>query len=159
MKKFKVILMIVLAVIMVTSAFAVTYQNNSSSNVILRNKQGNSVVLAPGKTIETYYYSSDTNLTKTADTPFWNRVIGRETITATAGGVDASIDPDTDIVMIFQISSTISVYIQSDTNTPPALLDWTIVNPIIQIPVRGRCDNLVIKGSGTCEVVQYRDEN
>jgi len=156
MKKFA--LVILALVIFVQAAFAVTYRNDGSSTVILKNKSGDQVTLAPGATLETYYFNDNASLTKTADTPYWNQAIDRDTVTATAGGANVSIDPDTAYVLIFKITGTITVYIQSDQNTPAVLKDWTADDPIIQIPVKGRCDNIEIEGTGTCEVVQYPEQ-
>jgi hypothetical protein len=159
MEKRCLALLIILAVALVAmDAGAVTYRNDGSGSVILKNMQGNPVILAPGNTLETYYFSDDANLTKTADTPYWNQWIDSDTVTATAEGANVSIDPATVYFTIFKITGTITVYIQSDQNSPAVLENWTSDDPIIQIPIKGRCNNIEIEGTGTCVVVQYLEQ-
>jgi hypothetical protein len=132
-----------------------TYKNNGSSNVILKNKQGNQVILSPGETLETYYFNNNSDLVKIADTPFWNRVVAKTNITLSSTAQDVAIDLTADYVAIFQISDTVTAYIQSESNTPAELTDWSSDDPIILIPAKGRFNKLVVKGVGTCVICQY----
>lgn len=146
---------LVMIVFASTPAIGVTYRNDGTSIVMVKNKRGKQVVLPPGKTIRTYYYSKDKNLTKISDEPYWKYVKDRKMVVATPEGTPVGIDTESNYFMIFKIQTSVTVYIQAKENTPPILKNWTEDDPMMQIPIKGRCDKIVIVGNGSCEVVQF----
>lgn len=133
-----------------------TYRNDSNETIKVENKDKEIVSVEPNQTVETNKYLSITGLTKTLDTPYYNRVVNRQTITLGAAQ-DVEISLETDWILIFQITDSVTVYRQSASNTPPEYEDHTSLDPVIQIPAKGTLNNLVMSGTGTCEVVEYKE--
>ena len=132
-----------------------TFINNKSYNIKAVDISGNNIIVAPTESFTTFSYDVDANFTKTSDTPMWNRVKNRQTITATGVGAIVAISVKTQEILIEKISDSISVFIQEKTNTP-AWFDSRIFDDLyIFLPVKGRCDQLVITGTGTCDIVEY----
>ncbi|MBU1193955.1 MAG: hypothetical protein KKE62_02020 [Proteobacteria bacterium] len=142
-------------------AHAVTYRNDGSSSVTIRNKHGNIQIVYPNETIETYYYvdltqAQYTDLTKVSDTPYAKFALATDAVTATTEGVDVAIDLDADFLMITLVTGTIDVYAQSDANTPPIFTGVSSDVDNTNLPLHGMFDNIVIKGTGTCQITQYK---
>lgn len=158
--KINVFATIVLSLIMlVTEAFAVTYRNDGSGSVIMRDKYENQVVLYPGQTIETYYYNTSPGLTKTSDAPYYNRVMASTAVTLSVTPTEVAVNLQTNWILVLKITGTVNAYAQSTSNTPAELANWTEDDPIIQIPANGKFDKLALTGSGTCVVMQYKNSN
>ena len=132
-----------------------TFINNESYNIKAVDISGNNILVAPTESFTTFSYDVDANFTKTSDTPLWNNVKNRQTITATEGGATVAISLKTKKILIEKITVSVSVFIQEKTNTP-AFFDSRVADDIfILIESDGKCDQLIITGSGTCDVVEY----
>lgn len=153
----RLILTLTMIMVFVSFAEAVTYTNNTSNIIYLKDSSGTMTPLQPGSSIQTIYYSDHAGLIETSELPYWNWASGTSTVTVTAAGTDVAISATTEYVIISQITGTITVFLQDDDNTPAILTNWTEDEPVLVIPVKGRCDNLEIEGSGTCEVTQYTE--
>lgn len=161
MKKLSTILLIFILVMSATNIFAVTYRNDGTSNVILRDKSDNPVILAPEGTLETYYYVDLTkpaysDITKVTDLPYSKFSLANNSVVATTSGVDVPIHLDANFGVITLITGTIDVYFQHVDNTPPVFSGLTGDMEITKFPLDGTCDNLVITGTGTCQINQYK---
>lgn len=148
-----VALVIMLLIILAGLAQAVTYRNDGTGPVILKDKNGKQTVLQPGNTIETYYYSNDSNLTKTSDEPYVNPALQRDDV---SGGSSASMNLNANFVILRIISGTVSVYAQTTSNTPPIVDGWGDDDTRIQFPYDGTYDTLVVTGPGTVRIEQYK---
>ena len=133
-----------------------TFINNTENTIKAVDISGNNIMVAPTESFTTFSYDVNANLTKTSDQPLWNRIKNRQTITATTEGTAVTISVKTQKILIGNITNTISVFIQDTSNTPAEFSNKTSDDPIIMIPSYGRCDKLVIVGTGTCDVVEYR---
>lgn len=133
-----------------------TYKNNSEITHKVKNTDNKSVSVKPGTTIETNKFISITDLTLLSDTPYYNRVVNRQTITLGAAQ-DVTISLETDFLIVIQITDYVTMYSQAAANTPPELENHTDDDPVIQIPCQGRMNNLVLTGSGTCEIIEYKE--
>ena len=132
-----------------------TFQNNTDSAIKVTDISGKAYMLPPTASFVTHSYNVDSALTKISDEPMWNRIAKRTTATA---GETISVSPSSEWLLIEKISDSISVYIQSTDNTPPEYANRTSDDGIIQIPIKGRCDQIVITGTGTCDVVEYNKD-
>lgn len=138
-------------------AQAVTLINNTASTqkYTLHGKSlGPS--FAPSESRAVMYYSDNANLTVDSDSPYYNRLNSITEVTGiSATATDVTISLDTDYVIIFHITSTIDVFIQDEANTPAELQDWTSTDAVIEIPAKGKFNNIAIIGTGSCSVYQY----
>jgi len=132
-----------------------TYTNNTTSDLIILGKNGESYPVAAGASIAVPFYTLDTRFTKTAETPYYNRVKAITTVTLTGVAQNVAISLDTNYFIVAKITGTVTVFIQAEANTPAELLTWTVEDPIVQIPAKGRFNNIAVLGSGTCNIIQY----
>lgn len=134
-----------------------TYTNNHHKSITVLDERGVAKQLEPGESIETWFFSDDTNLTKDSDTPLFPRMAGGESVTAIAGGVEVPISPRCDYITVEQITGTISVYADAETNEQLLLLDKTGEDAVKVIDAFGTIGKLIVKGSGDCVVYQHRN--
>ena len=132
-----------------------TYQNDTATVQNLKGPRSSGIQVAAGATVEVMFYTDDANFSLTDVEPYVNRVLNRQEITLTGTAQDVTILLNTDYVIVFKITDSVTVYSQAEANTPPELNEWTAEDPVIQIPAKGRFNNLAMLGSGTCEVVEY----
>lgn len=132
------------------------YRNDGTTSIGIEGTDGSNISLAPGEEGDTNLFFSISNLTKISDAPYYNRVINRQTITLGAAQ-DVTISLNTDWILIYQITDDVTVYRQHADNTPPEYDAHTDSDPVIQIPAKGTLTNLVVSGTGTCEVVEYKE--
>ena len=137
-----------------------TYRNDGPEEITVEETDGRvefNKTLKPGEQAETWRYYDNPDLTKLSDSPMYNRVVGRQTVTLSATPQDVPISLNADWVLIYAITGAVTAYRQSADNTPAEYAAHTDDDPKIQIPAKATFDKLVVSGSGTCEVVQYRN--
>ena len=134
-----------------------TYRNDGTESFKIKKTTGVEVIIAPGQTVETYA-PTPSFFTRINDLPYWNRIVDRQQITLSSTPQTISISAETKFVLFLQITATLTVYTQSQTNTPPEYRDHTFNDPIIRIPANGRFDQVVVTGAGTCEMIEYRSQ-
>lgn len=135
-----------------------TYKNESPQQHTLELWNGSLQVVCPGETVQTRKFYDLADVTKLSDEPLYNRVVARHSaVEASDEGTDVSISLDTARVLIERITGTITVYRQSTSNTPAELADRTSKDLISIFPANALFDNLVVVGSGTCDVVEYAE--
>lgn len=93
-----------------------TYINNTSASV---QAEGTNYV-NPGDTYSTIKMLSNTDLTLLSETPYYNPLLGAETITVEASGAaqSYSVSLDSKVIRLTPISGTPRVYINNQNNTP-----------------------------------------
>ena len=133
------------------------YRNDSNQQHAMETWAGHLKIVNPGDTIETKKYYSISGVTKISDSPCYNRVVARHSVEASAGGVAVPISLSTARVLVERITGTISVYRQTIANVPAELADRTAYDLIAIIPADGLYDQLVVEGTGTCDVVEYAE--
>ena len=137
-----------------------TYRNDGSVGITIEGTDGKvefSKTLKPGEQGETWRYCDKPGLTKLSDAPMYNRVVGRQTVTLNETPQDVNISLSADWVLIYAITGAVTAYRQSAANTPAEYAAHTDDDPKIQIPAKATFDKLVVSGSGSCEVVQFRN--
>lgn len=136
-----------------------TYKNETNEGKWVKSMTGVTVALEPGETIETYFFHDHDalGLTLVSDAPYYNRVAARHVVEASAEGVAVPVSLGTARVLVERITGTISVYRQSQDNTPPELADRTADDLIAIIPAGGLYNQLVVVGTGTCDIVEYAE--
>ncbi len=148
---------VVTCLFIVESSFALTLKN--ATNIVQKHVVDGRVISAvnPGDTLETPFYpDSGTNLTITAHTPYFNRITASTTVSAVATpGVTVVLQAETKYIGVFSITGSVSVYKQTEANIPPELTTWTSDEPSFLIPVDNRFTQVIIIGSGTCQLVEY----
>jgi len=134
-----------------------TYKNNTLVDQNLTVKNDTLGVIKPGVTLNTKFFSTNAALTLVSETPYYNRLAAVEKVSALSGTPQTVvIRPDTEKIVITQITGLVTVYSQAVANTPPLFLDWESVSPIIPITNDGTFNKLLLIGSGDCTVYQYR---
>ncbi len=137
-----------------------TYRNDGNSHIHVVNTEGGNRMLGPGESVETYIYQSNPDLTKTAETPYWNPVAAVTTVSSTGVGDDQEItlNAATDTVKIWSVDPgrVVTVYLEAEANTPPVAIIRSGDMAIIK--VAGRASKLVLKFSvtGSCEVFEVK---
>lgn len=137
-----------------------TYTNNSTETKIVEDINGVLQHVAPSGSIATYFMLG-TDWTETLATPIFNPVIASTAVTLDTTGTEIALDDATISVEITEISNTVTaLYTDTAAITPPLLEN--ITSTISYIPTidlskfRAKIRKLLIKGSGTCKVKQYR---
>jgi len=132
-----------------------TYTNNSSGALKIVNFLGVEEMVLPGNNVQIDHYFDNDDFTLAADTPYYNRVVNRQTVTLSGTAAEIDIGSTTDYITVLKITGEVTVYCQSTDNTPPELNEWLAEDPIIQIPAKRKFNKLALTGSGTCEVIEY----
>jgi hypothetical protein len=142
-------------------------RNDGTAQVTVVDKNGNARILSPGETLETYFFSSNANVTVVSHAPVWTRVVSRaeidlsdidEAYQSDISGFSGAVVPvsaETDQVYILKITGEITVYKQA-TSVTPEMKDRDDASPYIAIDARQTMTRLLISGTGEVEVVQYR---
>lgn len=133
-----------------------TYENDTATDLILRGPNGAQAHFTANETKAVAFYSDSDGFTKTLDTPYLNRIAARETVTLSATASTVTVGLHVSELAIFQITGSVSVYLQNEANTPAELDAWTANDPVILIPAAGKFTQLQLTGTGTCVVVQYK---
>lgn len=134
-----------------------TYINNTAVTQKFIVKGKNLFIVKPGVIITSQSFTTNANLTLVSETPYYNRLSAVDKIanlSATPSYV--TINPDTNTIVVVQITGEVTVYSQDILNTPPVFLAWTSENPVIPIDADGSFNKLVCTGSGACTVYQYK---
>ena len=114
------------------------------------------VTVEPGESFETYEYQTDSDLTKTADTPLYNPIAASTLVTLSSTAADHVLNDDTTKILIVSITGTVTAKPQVDTAIA-VLLDASSSDPAVLIPREKKYfDRLRLSGSGTCTVMEYR---
>jgi len=133
-----------------------TYENDQNQEMKLYGSNGQTAVFAANEEKSVNFYSNTDGFTKTSDEPYVNRVAARETVTLSETAETVTVDLNISEVVIVKISDSVNVFLQSESNTPAELSNWTSEDPVVVIPAKGNFTQLQLTGSGTCDVVQYR---
>lgn len=137
-----------------------TYKNNTTSlQHFTLNGEWVENDFNPSEQRETDKYTDNVNLTLVSHTPYYNKVISHTEVTglseSTASAQYVDIDLRTQQIIIHRISDNVSAYVQSVSNTPPAVEDATENDPIFVLTADGHLTKLGLVGAGSCTVTQY----
>jgi len=133
-----------------------TYENTTSQTLQIKSPDGTAISVEAGDTITTNFYTNSTGFSKTSDEPYVNDVVSRTTVTLSETATTVAVGLNIKEVAVFKISDSVNVFLQTTSNTPAALAEWTSEDPVILLEAHGRFTQLQLTGTGTCEVVQYR---
>jgi hypothetical protein len=126
----------------------------------VRKSNGQTKLIRPGETIETVYIPADTGMTKIADTPYYNPLGARYSVTSTGVGDDKTVTLDVSLkyLYIYKVTATVSVFYASTSNTPAVAI--LRAGDRYQHDLDGRADQLVLQfaSAGTCEILQSNEE-
>lgn len=138
-----------------------TYRNDDPVNsYLVRNTDDVAVEVGPGETVATYEFLK-TPFTETAITPIFNPVVASEQITLDTTGVVVTVNANAISIDITEITDSVTaIHTEAVTIMPPLMQNLTYVLgyiPTIDISkFKANIRKLVLKGSGTCRVNQYR---
>lgn len=134
-----------------------TYKNNSTAIIHIKDSDGNLVPLVPRATLATVSFCDHAalGLTEISETPYFNRIITDDVLTLAEAPQAVSVSLDTVCVIFLEVTGIVTAFAQATANTPPELRDHT-GDVIIQIPAGGRFNKMIVTGSGTCRMVQYK---
>lgn len=144
-----------------TAAMAATYRNDGSGTIIVTNSTGQPQAVRPGASISTSYVPADANMTKTAETPYFNPIVARHIVASTGVGNDQVVDLNTDEtthLLVWKVAGgNCSVFYESTSNTPAVAI--LRAGDQYQHDAGGRVDQLVLQFSaaGTCEVIETNE--
>ena len=138
-----------------------TYRNDGSSYVPVYDTTWCRQMLAPGGTIETYYFHDNQNLTKTADSPRYNPVVAACDVTSTGAEITVLGTAKAVEVINTSTSVTVSIYLGASTNTPAITVppgSYRVINDLQNL-----ARTLVVSFSGSLSanelLVQQWDRN
>ena len=151
-------LILTVSIVFSMMAYAATYRNDTDNVIMVKNSAGQETRVKPGKSIETVYPVTDTGMAKIADTPYYNPLTARHTISSTGPGDDQTVtlNPGTsDYIYIWKVSGgNATVYYDATANTPAI----AVLRPgdRFQHDLKGRAAQLIIQfdAAGTCEVLE-----
>lgn len=128
-----------------------TYRNDGAGSIAgIVNTNNARVTVAPGGIVTTYkYYPEITDLTKTAETPYYPFCLAQAAPNIVAAGdMDAiTIDPDTDIIEITNMSAVVlTLYFQAKANPNVVVIPPATQRRIEHI--QGRFTQLIIAAAG-----------
>jgi hypothetical protein len=133
-----------------------TYENENPVEIQVKGPDGRIAIFDADESKEIDFYTNDSRLTFISDTPYVNRVIAIDDLNLTSDQTVA-VSLSTDTICFLSISDSITVYTQSTENTPPELKNHTAGDPVILIPAKARFNQVIVSGTGTCRMVQYRN--
>ena len=138
-----------------------TYTNASTTETkIVTDINGVIQHVAPGGSIQTYDFLGS-GWTETAATPVFNPVISSTSVTLDTTGVVVALNSSCISFAITEITDTVTaVYTEAATVTPPLMENITsslgYIPSINLVEFKTKIRKIILKGSGTCKVVQYR---
>lgn len=133
-----------------------TYRNDKTKVLTLRNLAWEKTAVSPGESIESYEYLYLDGLTKTAETPLFNRICANSSITLTESAVDYLLHPDTTQILVSDITGAATVTTGDDyPGQIPIASGESTVRLMIDRP-RVFFEKLRLSGSGTCTVMEFR---
>jgi len=140
-----------------------TYRNDASKTMTLRNTSWELTQVTSGSTIETYEFLYINGLTKTADTPLFNRVTANKAVELSSSAVDYLIHPDTTKILITDMTESVTVKVDDafPALTPAAFYDDTMRDLMTREFVIDRpkpiFEKLRLSGSGSVTVMEFRN--
>lgn len=137
-----------------------TYTNGTSNVVFIENSQGDLEELKPGKTMETVYFCDHETLGLTMDseTPYYEREVSDDVLTGLSSSPQAvTVDPATRLVLILQITDMVTVHRNHDGSVP-LLRDHQKSDGIFMFESDTRTKRFLVTGSGSCRVLQLRND-
>ena len=137
------------------------YKNDSATERIeVLNGNNRRQTLAPGEQTETLQYYDITDLTKVSDLPYINPVAAYHDETFTSAGSSTVVltDPFIAKVRVQKVSGSFDIYLQSASNSPPVLKDWTDGDYPVDIIIDGRADQIVVVANeaGNIQLVEIK---
>lgn len=136
-----------------------TYRNDGSSNITIKDANGNEKVLEPGGITTTNKYYDLTDLTKTADTPYLNIIAAYTILTFSASETQTITlsSPNIAKIRIQKADGDFDIFLESESNTPALLKNWGSTDQPIDIAIDGLCDKIAVtsnSATGTIHVVE-----
>jgi len=124
-----------------------TYKNLSESYLTV-----NGVNVGPYEQIETQKYLNNSNLELVSSLPYYNLLLADATY-SNPSNQSITVDSMTSHIRLFPTANvgTVTVYINDVLNTP-----GLIVTEGIDILCQGRINNLIINGSGSINIKQFK---
>ena len=140
-----------------------TYRNDGDRSASVKNTAGNSVLVAPGETIETYEVLTLPGMTKTAEAPYWNPATAVHAVTSSGVGDDKTIALNSlaDAVEVYNAGAgLITIYLRDKTNTPGLVVPAGSLRRIDGL--KNMVDQLVLTFSaavtaGQCYVTEIKE--
>lgn len=141
------------------------YKNDSVEDIRVVDGNDDPKILKPGESSITNRYYDITNLTKVSDEPFINPLVAynEEVFVAVEQRTIVLTSPDIAKIRIQEISgsSTFNIYLQSISNTPPVLRDWSENSYAVDIIVDGQFDQIIIESTTadptTIQMLQFKE--
>lgn len=141
------------------------YRNDSIEDIRVVDYNEKSKILKPGESTITSRYYNIVNLTKINDEPFINPLVAynEEVFAAVEQRTLILTSPNIAKIRIQEISgqSTFNIYLQSVSNTPPVLRDWSENSYAVDIIVDGQFDQIVIESTTadptTIQILQFKE--
>ena len=128
------------------------YRNDSTTNYkSVTDSNGIYKRLAPGEQTATNKYYDDSDLTKISDIPYLNIVDAYTIETFTAAEThDVTLSSSSIAkIRIMKADGDFDIFLQSESNTPAILKNWTDTDQPIDIIINGLCDTIAIKSNNT----------
>lgn len=148
-------------VVLCTEGGAATYRNDSGNVYMLKDTDGNPTPVYQGSTIQTYHVYNKPGLTKIADTPYFNPIVTRHSVSSTGPGNDQTVDIGIDAtthIYIYKVSgATVTVFYEATANTPAVAI--LREGDHYRADHGGLVDQLILQFSaaGTCEILETRE--
>jgi len=138
-----------------------TYRNDGSVNIYIKDTVDALITLKPGDTIQSYEIRTDSGLTKTADTPYYNPLVDRHSETSTGVGDDQTVELDvsnTSYIKVWKVTGgPVSVFFQAKVNTPAVAV--LRAGDSFVTGIKKNVGQLILEfaAAGTCEVLEARE--
>ena len=139
--------------------YSYPYASKVGRKIVIRNASGKLEEIEPGNLAfeSDTFYSVGTGgvfsmLTKTLDTPYYNPILA---VTNVAAAGTITLNADTELVIISDISGTGLVFMESADNTPGQALDGLGMMTLV---VNDHFQKLVFTTTGVinCKVTEYK---
>lgn len=139
-----------------------TYKNDSTAQIPMENLAGNSELLQPGASIETYRQYTDARLTLTSATPYYNPLVARHAVTSIGPGNDQAVTitvASTLYIKVWKVTGgPVTIYGQSADNTPALAILRAGDSFIIASGKHYSQLICVFASAGTAEIIESREE-
>ena len=138
-----------------------TYRNDSTHTIrVCGFEYSGEIDIPPGEQRATPYYQHTSDLVKISDTPYYNPVM--ELHEVSSGERIVPINKDTEILRIQKVSgTTVSVYLQSEDNTPALVKSWDSTDPVIDVPMKGLATQAIVcfAGEGSVQIMEIKSRD
>lgn len=134
-----------------------TYRNDNTKTLTVRDLNWDNTQVASGETVESYVFLDIAGLTKTADTPLFNRATGNTSVTLAETAVTHTLNPHTTSLIITDITGAVTATV---TDGEPGLIPTAATSdtPVVVIErPKITFEYIRLSGSGTCTVQEFRD--